>query len=186
VIESLAPRLLIVLGAGFLLANLRLGLQFVRFLRLRRTAELTWPGRRPPYYGLALAMAVVLGVLVFVKLIVQQRPLLDVFGETMMFVYYGYLVPLSVRIGRGFYADGVWSEAGFVPYSQIGGLSWREGDNPTLMVIPRMKKLAKPLVVPARHYAATRRLLRDKIAQHAIRYSGGLFDLGRHDERDDV
>ena len=44
----------------------------------------------------------------------------QLFGISMMFVYYGYLVPLSRRIGRGFYADGIWSETGFVP---TGGLA---------------------------------------------------------------
>ena len=43
-----------------------------------------------------------------------------------MLLYYGYLVPLSLRIGRGFYQDGVWMEDGFMPYANIGGLSWRE------------------------------------------------------------
>ena len=40
-----------------------------------------------------------------------------------MLVYYGYAMPLSLKIGRGFYEDGIWSDAGFVPYSNIGGLS---------------------------------------------------------------
>ena len=100
------------LGAGFLVANLRLAWEFLRYRRLRPTALLVWPGKRPPYYGMVLAMAVVLGILLFVKLVLQQRPVVDVFGEAMMFVYYGYLVPLSVKIGRGFYADGVWAETG--------------------------------------------------------------------------
>src|SRR4051794_41772841 len=48
---------------------------------------------------------------------------IDVFGETMMLVYYGYAVPLSLKIGRGFYQDGIWADAGFIPYSRIGGRS---------------------------------------------------------------
>ncbi|MFN8058272.1 MAG: hypothetical protein U0Q12_03855 [Vicinamibacterales bacterium] len=184
--DSLLPRLLLILGAGFLVANLRLAWEFLRYRRLRPTALLVWPGKRPPYYGMVLAMAVVLGILLFVKLVLQQRPVVDVFGEAMMFVYYGYLVPLSVKIGRGFYADGVWAETGFLPYSQIGGLSWREGDELTLVLIPQMRKLARRLVVPEHHYAAARRLLRDKIREHAITFSGKVFELGLHDERDDV
>jgi len=184
--ESVLPRVLQVLGVGFLVANLLLVWDFIRFRRLRSSALLTWPGPRPPYYGLVLAMAVVLGALIFVKLVVQQRPVVEVFGESMMFVYYGYLLPLTVRIGRGFYQDGIWSESGFVPYSKIGGLTWREGDQVTLVLIPRMRRLAKLLVVPRGHYAAARRLLRDKIAEHAIQFTGRVFDLGGHDERDDV
>ena len=50
----------------------------------------------------------------------------------MMFVYYGYLLPLSTRITRGLYADGVWTDSGFMPYAEIGGISWREGEPATL------------------------------------------------------
>jgi hypothetical protein len=49
-----------------------------------------------------------------------------------------------------------------------------------------MKRVAKPLLVPDRHYGAVRRLLRDKMADHVIRPSGRAFDLGGHDARDDV
>ena len=43
-----------------------------------------------------------------------------------MLVYYVYALPLSLRIGRGFYEDGIWTEGGFMPYSRIGGITWRE------------------------------------------------------------
>jgi hypothetical protein len=178
--------ILLVLGFGFLVANVRLAVEFIRYLRLRRSALLTWPGRKPPFYGLVLAIGVTLGVLVFVKLAVQERPPRDVFGEGMMFLYYGYLVPLSRRIGRGFYRDGIWSESGFVPYWKIDGLRWREGTPLTLVVIDRVRKLARLLVVPEPLYGAARRVLRDRLATHEIHFAGKAFDLGEHDERDDV
>ena len=56
-----------------------------------------------------------------------------------MFIYFAYAVPLSRRIGRGFYADGVWSEQGFIPYHQIGGIAWRQGEPRTLLLISRFK-----------------------------------------------
>ncbi len=59
-----------VLGAGFLVANLHLVYQFIRFYRLRATALVTWPGRRPAYYGFFLGLGVVFGILVFVELII--------------------------------------------------------------------------------------------------------------------
>jgi hypothetical protein len=178
------PQILVLLGIGFLIANLRIFLDFVRFLRLRSSAILTWPRRKPPLYGLLLIMGVVFGVLLFVKLVVQRRPPLQVFGEGMMFLYYAYALPLSFRIGRGFYQDGIWSESGFIRYSQIGGLSWREGEEITLVMIYRMKNFARRLIVPHGQYAAARRLLRDKIAQHDIHFTGKSLDLGGHDERD--
>lgn len=183
---DLLSTILLVLGFGFLAANVRLAGEFIRYLRLRRSALLTWPGRKPPFYGLVLALGVTLGILVFVKLAVQERPPRDVFGEGMMFLYYGYLVPLSRRIGRGFYRDGIWSESGFVPYWKIDGLRWKEGEELTLVVIDRVRKLARLLVVPEPLYGAARRVLRDRLATHEIHFAGKAFDLGQHDERDDV
>jgi hypothetical protein len=182
------PQLLFLLGVGFLVADLRLFLQFFRFRRLRASALLTWPGRRPPFYGLLLILGAILSLLIVYKLVVLRMHPVDVFGETMMLVYYGYAVPLSLKIGRGFYEEGIWADAGFIPYSRIGGLSWREGqgEQVTLILIYRMRAFARQLTVPHVHYGAARRLLRDKIAAHAIHFTGKSLDLGMHDERDDV
>jgi hypothetical protein len=178
--------LLLAIGVFFLVFNVRAIAHYVRFLRLRSRAVLVWPAPKPPLYGMLLGMGVVLGVLVFVKLVVERRPAIDAFGELMMFAYYGYLLPLSLRIGRGFYKDGIWLEDGFMPYSRIGGLSWREQEEITLLVIPRMKQLARKLIVPRRYYAEARRVLRDRIASQEIRFGTGALDLGGHDEREDV
>ena len=182
----LLPKLLLVLGVGFFVADVRLFLQFLRFQRLRSSALLIWPGRKPPFYRLLLALGAVLSLLIVYKLAFLRMGLLDVFGETMMLVYYGYAVPLSLRIGRGFYEEGIWADAGFIPYSRIGGLTWREGEQLTLVLIYRMRAFARGLVVPEAYYSAARRLLRDKIAAHDIHFTGKPLDLGMHDERDDV
>src|SRR5687768_15395649 len=108
-------RLLFLLGVGFLLANVRLFYQFIRFVRLKSSAVLTWPGRRPPFYGLLLGLGAVLSLLIVYKLAFLHLHPIRVFGEAMMLVYYGYAVPLSLKIGRGFYEDGIWSDGGFVP-----------------------------------------------------------------------
>jgi hypothetical protein len=147
---------------------------------------LVWPGRKPPFYGLLLVLGAVLSLLIIYKLAFLRLRLVDVFGETMMLVYYGYAVPLSLRIGRGFYEEGIWADAGFIPYSRIGGLTWREGEQLTLVLIYRMRAFARRLVVPEVYYGAARRLLRDKIAAHHIHFTGKPLDLGMHDERDDV
>jgi hypothetical protein len=183
---ALLPQVLFVLGVGFLVASLRLFLQFIRFLRIRSSALLTWPGRRPPFYGLLLGIGAVLSVLIVYKLAVLKLHPVQVFGETMMLMYYGYAMPLSLKIGRGFYQDGIWADAGFIPYSRIGGLTWREGEQVTLVLIYRMRAFARRLVVPHAYYGAARRLLRDKIAAHDIHFTGKTLDLGLHDERDDV
>lgn len=187
-------RVLLLLGCGFAAANLLVFGHFVRYLRLRRQALLTWLGPRPRFYGLQLALGVTLGCLLFLKFTMQLRPprpparviSLNLFGEAMMFLYYGYALPLSRRIRRGFYEDGIWSENGFMPYWHIGGISWKEGREIALVIISRRLNLARRLIVPVAHYAAARRLLRDKIKAHDIDFTGTGLDLGIQDERDNV
>lgn len=185
---DLLPRLLFLLGVGFFAADLRLFFQYLRFRRLRPTAVLIWPGRRPPFYGLLLLLAAILSLLIVYKLAVLRLHPSQVFGETMMLVYYGYAIPLGMKIGRGFYRDGIWADAGFIPYARIGGLTWRDGPDGqvTLVLIYRLRAFARRLAVPHAHYGAARRLLRDRIAAHDIRFTGKALDLGMHDERDDV
>ena len=101
------PKILVALGFGFLVANLRLLYQFIHFLRLRRTALLTWPGGKPPFYRLLLALAAILSFLIIYKLTVLRLHPVNVFGEAMMMVYYGYAIPLNLKIGRGFYKNGI-------------------------------------------------------------------------------
>ena len=175
---------LLVLGAGFLIANARLVLELVRYRRRRRGALLIWPGPPPPYYRLTLGLGVATGLLVAFKVLVVHR---QAFGEVMMFVYFGYLVPLTRRIGRGFYEDGIWADSTFIPYNEVGGISWREGEHSvSLIVISRLRSLARRLAVPLEHYGAARRLLRDKIGEHQIHFFGTGLDLGVHDERDEA
>jgi hypothetical protein len=185
-LDAVLPGFLILLGVGFLAANLRVVAALVRFQRLRRSAILTWRGARPPWFGLLLALAMVLAGLVIVKLWFQGRGPMDAFGEAMMMLYYGVFLPLGLRIGRGFYEDGIWTETGFVRYQTIGGLAWREGTPVTLVLIERERQFARRLVVPDRHLGEARRVLRDKIAVHDIHFTGKSLDLGEHDERDVV
>jgi hypothetical protein len=94
---------------------------------------------------------------------------------------------MSRAITRGFYEDGIWAESAFIPYNEIGGISWREGEHEVaLIVTSRLRNLARRLIVPGNQYAAARRLLRDKIAKHDIHFSGTGLDLLDHDEREDV
>ena len=54
-----------------------------------------------------------LGIVIVVKILKQHRT--DIFGETMMLLYYVYLVPLTMRIGRGFYVTACGSTAASCP-----------------------------------------------------------------------
>jgi hypothetical protein len=75
------PLLLIGLGIGFFAANVRVFVQFLRFARLRRSALLIWPGRRPPFYPLLFGLGAVLSVVIVYKLLVLRLQLVDVFAN---------------------------------------------------------------------------------------------------------
>jgi len=181
-----APRLLFILGLGFLAANLKVTFDLVRFQWRKRFALLTWQNPKPRYYGMNLGLGVVLGLLVAYKLFVMRRAPDQLFGETMMFVYYGYAFPLSARISRGFYRDGVWSDSGFMSWRQISAVSWKEEDGVTLILISHFRNIARRLQVPGHLYGQARRVLRDKIRDHALHIGGTGIDLGSRDESDAV
>lgn len=184
--QAQLTRLLYLIGGGFAIVNLHQFYQYFRYRRIRRTALLTWGPPRPPFYRLFLWVGAVLAILIFYKLAVLKLHPRFVFGETMMLVYYVYALPLGLKIGRGFYEDGIWSEAGFIPYARIGGLTWREEERTTLVMLYRWRNFARKLIVPEPYYGEARRVLRDKIATHDIHFTGKTLDLGLHDERDDV
>jgi hypothetical protein len=186
VMTTAVENLLVVLGVGFLIANLRILAGLVRYRFLRGWAVLTWPGRRPPAYRVFLVLALALLLIIITKVVVQQRGVMSAFGELMMFGYYGVLVPASLRVRRGFYEHGLWMEGGYIPYTRIGGLAWREEADIVLVVVPRRRASVRRLVVSRDDYAEARRILRDKIAEHEIHYSGETLDLGGHDERRDI
>lgn len=179
-----APRLLFVLGLGFLGANLKVTADLVRYYRRKRSAVLTWRSPRPRYYRFHILLAVTLGLLLAAKLIRQQAD--QAFGEAMMFVYYGCAFPLSTRILRGFYDDGIWSDAGFMRWAQISAMSWKEEGRITLILISHFRNIARRLEVPAHLYGQARRVLRDKIRDHAIQIGGAGLDLGSRDDTDTV
>jgi hypothetical protein len=184
---TLLPQILLALGVGFLITNLYMAFQLIRWMRRRRTALLVWSPRKPPFYGLSLGIGVMLGILVLFKAWYQLRPLWGYFGELMMFVYYGYMLPFSTRITRGLYADGIWTDTRFMPYDEIGGITWREGTVPTLLIISASSPQARRLEVPTRFLGEVRRLLRDKISSHTIEIDAGPgLHLGARDARDSV
>lgn len=184
--QALLPNVLFVFGIGFFAANLKTVIDLVRF-RLRKTsAILVWENPKPPYYGFALGLGAILGVLVAVKIFVLGRTPPQLFGEVMMFVYYGYTFPLSTRIARGFYRDGVWADSGFMPWGQISAVSWREEGTVTLILISHFRSIARQLVVPGHLYGEARRLLRDKVKAQDIHIGGSGLDLGSRDDQDTV
>lgn len=178
---------LLALGLLFLAVNVRVGRDIVRWWRRRAGALLVWMPPKPPYYAVNLAIGVMLGLLLFVTVFLVPRPGASVFGELMMFLYYGYLLPLSTRISRGLYADGVWTDSGFMAYADIGGLSWKEGTSATLVLASRLRTIARTLTIPGTRLGEVRRLLREKIGERAIELEGGPgLHLGSRDTRESV
>ncbi|HEU4687995.1 MAG TPA: hypothetical protein VFS23_06535 [Vicinamibacterales bacterium] len=185
-IAWLTPLLLLLFGFGFLVANIKLGASLLAYRRRMRSALLVWPGDKPKYYGFSLALGVILGLLLMVEAFVLYRSPRSLFGEAMMFLYYGYTFPLSTRIRRGFYGDGIWSDSGFMKWSEISAVSWKEQPTVTLVLISHVQSIARHLEVPGHLYGQARRLLRDRIRTHDIHIGGAGLDLGARDERDTI
>ena len=185
-VKDLLSTTLTVVGIGFLFLNLSLFFQYFRNRALQKSALVTWAAPRPPLYRLFLWVGAVLAIVIFYKLTSLRLHPSKVFGETMMLVYYVYAMPLGQKIRRGLYEDGIWTESGFMPYSAIGGLTWREGPPIRLVLMYRWRTFARHVIVPEPSYGEARRVLRDKIAAHDIHFTGKTLDLGLHDERDDV
>lgn len=194
---------LLLLGLIFLAVNLKVGRELWQWWRRRAGAVLVWLPPKPPYYAVNLAIGVMMGIVLIATTLAVPFPkatsvrnalqlLIDeqgpaMFGEAMMVVYYGYLLPLSTRIARGLYADGLWTDSGFMAYADIGGLSWKAGTTATLVVASRLRAIARTLTIPGTRLGEVRRLLREKIGEHAIELDGGPgLHLGSRDTRESV
>ena len=184
--DTFLPGVLFLFGVGFFVANLKVTADLLRFLSRRSSALLIWQNPKPRYYGFTLALGAILGLLVVFKLFVQGRSPGQVFGEVMMFLYFGYAVPLSTRISRGFYRDGVWADTGFMPWGQISAVSWREDDTVTLILVSHFRSIAQRLQVPTHLYGQARRLLRDRVKMQDIHMGRPGLDLGSRDDQDTV
>ena len=90
-----------------------------------------------------------------------------------MFVYYGYLLPMSLthrpRLLRGRHLGGLGVHP--VQRDRRASAGAKASIEVSLIVISRLRNLARRLDVPGDNYGAARRLLRDKIGEHAIHFS---------------
>jgi hypothetical protein len=182
---SVAPRVLLLFGIGFLVANVLATVDLVRYHRGKRAALLLWPGPKPRYYSISLLLGVILGLLIVAEILLK-RPMSSLFGEAMMFIYYACLFPLRARIPRGFFQSGVWADTGFMRWSDISAVSWREEKPLTLVLLSNAKNVARRLGVPVERYGEARRLLQDRIKAHDLNIRGAGLDLGNREGGDAI
>ena len=181
----LAPRVLLLFGIGFLIANVVVGLELVRYQQSKRASLLVWPRPRPRYYWANLLLGVILGLLIVAEILLK-RPMYSLFGEGMMFVYYMVLFPLRTRIARGFFEQGIWSDSGFMRWADISAISWKEEKQITLILISKARNLARRLQVPVEQYGEARRLLKDRVRSHDLNITGLGLDLGSREGGDSI
>jgi hypothetical protein len=184
---ELLQQLLFLFGVGFFAANVKVGTDLFWYQRRKRSALLIWQNPKPRHYRFSLTIGAILVGLFGFKLFVQHREMKTLLGEAMMSVYYVFALPLSTRISRGFYQDGVWSDSGFMRWSQISAVSWKEEGGVTrLVLVSHLKSIARHVQVPGPLYGQARRLLKDKVAAHDIHIGGAGLDLGSRDEKDAI
>ena len=174
--ETALTIVLAALGLYFLVLVARALAGYLRFLRVRATAVLTWPVRRPAHFPLLVGLGVLaLGVAVLNGS--MNRPLHHVASQVLIAVYFMVVVPLATRIRLGLYRDGVWADAGFLPYPEIARLAFVEEPEVVLVMLARDRGSAFRLPVPAEEYGAVRKLIEEKIRSHALTVDCAILGL---------
>ena len=164
------------LGVYFAVLLVRGSLGYLRFRRVRPTALLTWPVARPAYLRSLVALGVV-NVILTVLNGFLHRPVHHVVSLGLMALYFVLMVPLASRIELGLYRDGVWADAGFLPYARIGRMAFRESPEIVLVLLPRRGSGSFRLPVPPGEYGAVRKLLEEKIRTRALNPDPAVLGL---------
>ena len=172
--ETMLTVVLVGIGLYFSVLLARGLAGYVRFLRMRRSAVLTWRARRSFHFALALGAVSLAVAIVNTSL---DRPFLHLYGQYATAAYFILMVPLSARIQLGLYRDGVWSDTGFLPYARIGRMAFREGPEIVLLLLQRGAARAFRLVVPPEEYGAVRKLLEEKVRERVVNVETGILGL---------
>jgi hypothetical protein len=147
---------------------------YLRFRRMRPTAVLTWPVRRPIRFALVLGAVSLAVAIVNTSL---HRPFTHLYGQYATAAYFILMVPLSARIRLGLYRDGIWADGGFLPYARIGRMAFREGPEIVLILLQKGAARAFRLPVPAAEYGALRKALEEKIRERVVTVEAGILGL---------
>jgi hypothetical protein len=149
---------------------------YLLFLKVRPTALLTWPMRRPAHFVFMLALGLVAAAVAVLNSTLD-RPFHHVYSQGVMAVYFMVMVPLSARIRVGLYRDGVWTDAGFLPYDKIGRMAFRETPEIVLILVPRGRPGLYRLPVPSSQYDAVRTILDEKIRERVVNVEKAILGL---------
>lgn len=149
---------------------------YLLFLKVRPTAVLTWPVRRPLHFPFLLALGVVAAALTVINGTLH-RPFHHVYSQGVMAVYFMVMVPLAARIQLGFYRDGVWADSGFLRYDKIARIAFREAPEIVLVLVPRGRSVPFRLPVPTAEYGAARKILEDKIRGGVVNVEKAILGL---------
>lgn len=115
-----------------------------------------------------------------VSVFVLQRPMLAITAQALMAVYYTVVFPLSFRIQRGFYKNGIWFERAFVPYANVRRVSWREKPDIVLVAMKQTDLTGQSyarLQVPGDRYGAARRILASHIEDRSLTVEKSILGL---------
>jgi hypothetical protein len=149
---------------------------YLQFRRLAPTALVSWPARRPRHLGLLVG----LGVVSFAVAVLNgtlNRPFHHVYSQGVMAAYFIVMVPLVTRIRPGIYRDGVWADAGFLPWGRIGRLAFVETPEIVLVLMPRGGSTPFRLPVPPGEYGTVRKLLEEKIRERELTMEKAILGL---------
>jgi hypothetical protein len=176
VLQLLTSLGLLGLGLYFAVQIVRGLAGYRRFLRVKTTALVTWPGPRPAQLPLLLAMGVA-GAVVAALNAWQRRPVHHVIGLALMAAYFLGLVPLARRIRLGIYRDGVWAHRGFLRWEDVARIAFVETPQVVLLLRSRRDQASFKLLVPGEEYGTVRKLLDEKARAGVLRLDPAILDL---------
>jgi hypothetical protein len=172
--ETILTAVLVGVGVYFSVLFARGAAGYLLFRRLRARALLTWPVRRSLRFALVLGLVSLAVALLNTKL---DRPFLHLYGQYATAAYFILMVPLSARIRLGLYEEGVWADAGFLPWGRIGRMAFREQPEIVLLLLPKGRARSFRLPVPREEYGAVRKVLEEKIRERAVNVEAGILGL---------
>ena len=167
---------LLALGVYFGIFLVRGLVLYLRFRRLRPTALVTWSAPRPPHFRALVALGIV-SALVAALNSFMGRPVHHVVPQGLMSLYFILMVPVLTGIPLGLYRDGVWAEAGFLSWGEIGRMTFRETPEIVLILLPRSGSRSFRLPVPKAEYSVVRKTLEEKVRAHVLNLERGMLGL---------